>query len=196
MRLRNKIGAALAAVISFATLSLAVATTPAYAGTGNQICNSSAECLNAWNGGPFVKSYGYSPSIVNNDFTFVNNINECNGGITTSTCPGHGIAAGQGIGALKFTGSGPWVGRCIGDAYNDQNNASSSLDACPGGANGNGGWGVNVVWVTHNTCAGSDVIIYDIHWNGYIRWPNGTQNGQTVYLNNVGGFCMHVLPPA
>jgi hypothetical protein len=164
---------------------------PAMAGTGNQICTIGyAYCTNAWNGGPFIKSYSYSA--VNNDFTWVVNINECNGGITTSTCPGHGIGAGQGIGALKFTGSGAWVGRCIGDAYNDSGRADSSLDACPSGSN-NGGWGVNMVWVTQNTCS-PYILLYDIHWNGYI-YVHETA-GQTVYLNNANGTCMKVLPPA
>lgn len=177
-------------IAATAVLGGVALTTPAYAGSGNQICNQNSYCLNAWNGGPYVKSEIFGA--VNNDFTLVST-GACNGGITTSTCPGHGIAAGQGIVGLKFTGSGGWVGRCIGDASNDPNLADSSLDTCPTGTT-SGGYGTNIVWDTHNTCGSGYVILYDIHWNGYIRVADN--NGSTVYLNNSSGSCLQVRPAA
>jgi hypothetical protein len=161
-------------------------------GSGNQICTVGyAYCLNAWNGGPWIKSYSYSAQ--NNDFTFVNDIHECNGGITTSTCPGHGIAAGQGIGGLQFTGGGSWNGQCIADAYNDTGDARAALNTgCP--ISNTGANGSNFVWVTQNTCGSAVALLYDIHWNGYIRVNES--NGVQQYLNNASGSCMKVLPPA
>jgi hypothetical protein len=181
------------AVITLAAVGAAapavMSTAPANANSGNQWCDDAGVCPNAWSGGPFVKSYGYPA--VNNDFTWINNYNMCNGGYTTSTCPGHGVPAGWPIGALKYTGSGSWVGHCIGDAYNDQNNASSSLDQCPSGSD-NGGWGVNFVSFGSN-CGSAGGVFYDIHWNGLLKW-SGDGNGATVYLNNTIGYCLRALP--
>lgn len=182
------LGVAVAAGAALALISIPAA----HAGTGNQYCDSNGVCPNAWNGGPFVKGEYYPAT--NNDFTFVGNYSLCNGGITTSTCPGHGVAAGQGIGAFEFTGGGSWNGMCIGDAYNQQGRADSSLDPCPGGGNGNGGWGVNFVYDVDNTCGGGQVILYDIHWNGYLRYPDSA--GSTVYLNNSTGACLRLFGPS
>lgn len=193
MRLRNKIGTALLAAVSVLGAVTAVTAAPASAnGTGQQWCDDAGVCPNAWGGGPFVKTQGYPAQ--NNDFTWINNYNMCNGGITTSTCPGHGVPAGWPIGALKFTGGGAWNGHCIGDAYNDQNNASSSLDVCPSGGS-NGGWGVNLVSFGSNCGTNRGGVFYDIHWDGLIKWT-GDGNGITVYLNNSIGYCLRALPPS
>lgn len=194
MRLGRRTGLALAsaAVLVGAVTAATTTTTPASAASGNQWCNTDGYCTNAWSGGPFVKSFSYSAR--NNDFDWVGNYSACNGGITTSTCPGHGIPAGYGIGAIKFTGSGSWVGQCIGDAYNDSGHADSSLDPCPGGGNGNGGWGTNFVYLAYpgNTCGSGYALLYNIRWNGYLRIPDN--NGSTIYLNNSVGSCIHLLP--
>lgn len=171
------------------------AATSAYAGTGNQWCNDPGYCPNAWNGGPFVKSYGYPAA--NNDFTVIGSYGECNNGFTTSTCPGSPIPAGLPIVAFEYTNGGRWAGQCIGDAYNNSGRADSSLDPCPGGSNGNGGWGVN--FVQHyqgGGCGTGTDLFYNIHWGGYLRWDPSGSNGATVYLNNSTGWCLRALPPA
>jgi hypothetical protein len=163
-------------------------TTPAHANTGNQWCNSGGFCLNAWSGGPWVKNYYYGGTVTNNDFDWAPNYGECNGGRTTSTCPGHGIPAGQGIGEIKFTGNGAWAGHYIGDAYNDSSHADASLDPW-------NGWGTNFVYVTSNSCGSGWVLLYNIRWNGFIDIPSGNP-GTTIYLNNQTAACIHLLSPA
>ena len=188
MKLGRKVTLAFSAVALLAGAMTAAAATSAYAGSGNQWCNDQCHTVNAWNGGPFVKSYQYPA--VNNDFTWVNNDTYCGNGVTTSTCPGHGIPAGYFIGGLKFTGSGAWVGHCVGDESNDPNQADTSLDVC------NTGWGVNFVYLSGNgnTCGPGKVVLYNIHWNGYLRIPDS--NGSKIFLNNAAGSCIHLLPAA
>jgi len=181
----------MAAALITAGLAVSLGASAAQAGTGNQWCNTGGICFNAWNGGPYVKSYYYGQPQSNNDFTWVVNTNSCNGGRTTSTCPGHGVPAGQGIGGIKFTGNTGWAGRCIGDASNDPNLANSSLDTCPGGSNGNGGYGTNFAYVTSNSCGAGWVILYNFHWDGWINIPNTP--AQTIYLNNQQASCVHLL---
>jgi len=195
MRFRNKAAALALAVMAVLGTTEALTATPALAnGTGNQWCTDEGFCPNAWSGGPYVKTY--QAGAVNNDFTWQRNPNECNGGYSTSTCPGAPIPAGQPIGSLKFTGSGAWVGRCIGGSTNDPNDPSASLDACPSGSN-NGGYGVNMVYLggSANTCSGGfHAVFWDLHWRGYIN-PNSV-NGSPIYLNISVGGCLRVLSPA
>jgi hypothetical protein len=186
---KRKLGFVL--ILLLGTFGLAVGTgaVPAHAnGSGNQWCNSVGYCFNAWNGGPFIRSYGYGSTITHNDFSWVPNYSECNGGITTSTCPGHGVPAGQGIGGIQYTGGGSWNGQCVGDAYNDPGRADTSLDPC------GSGWGTNYVYDVSNNCGSGWVILYDIHWNGLIYIPDS--NGGVIYQNNSGGSCIHLLPYA
>src|SRR6266849_8936275 len=82
-------------IIALSSFAVITGTaTPALAVNGGQWCDTGGYCPNAWDGGPFVKSESYPAR--NNDFAWVLNLRECNGGITTSTCPGHGIPAGLG----------------------------------------------------------------------------------------------------
>ena len=190
MKLRRKAAMLLSAAAVLLGVGVASGM-PAYAGTGNQWLSTTAHTINAWDGGPFIKSYQYPA--VNNDFTWVNNDSACNGGRTTSTCPGHGVPSGLAIGSLKFTGSGAWVGRCVGDESNDPNQADTSLDDCPTPGVDNGGYGTNFVYYPPgtNTC-NSQLILYNIHWNGFLRIPDS--NGAKIFLNNSTASCIHLQP--
>ena|GEM_PF-5862277 len=50
------------------------------------------------------------------------------------------INTGSGNVAIEDTGPNAWSGKCVGDAYNSATDYYTSLDPCPGGSNGNGGW--------------------------------------------------------
>lgn len=171
----------------------------AEAASGNQWCDTLGYCLNAWSGGPFVKSYGYSSNgNDDNAFTIVGTT-YCNGGYTTSTCPGDGIPSGWPIVEIEYTGGGSWNGRYIGDAYNESNRADSSLDVY-------NGYGTIFVQITYTPCGvnqGTWDVFADTHWSGveggirYLAWTQNSNdgNGFTVYLNNVLGQCIRPLSP-
>ncbi len=121
-------------------------------------------CLNAWGGGPFVNAYADGPETSDNHQDFILLDNEATGYYE-----------------LAYVGSGGYAGECIGDAYNNPNDADVSLDAC-GTASGNQGWGTNMDWGT-NGCPAGEVWVYDYHWNGYLGPPNNYVNGSHFYLN-------------
>jgi hypothetical protein len=179
-------------IISALLLALGVlwfAAPKAFAGSGNQWCDGAGTCLNAWGGGPLVKTYGYPA--VNNDFTVIGDYNECNGGYTTSTCPGHGVGAGWPIVMFEDTDGGAYSGSCAGDYQNNQGDAKMGLGlSCAG----TGGWGSNLVKFG-NGCGGW-VSFWDIHWAAWMSYPTNTQGSQ-VYLNvTSGGNCIRALPPS
>jgi hypothetical protein len=171
-----------AIVLSAAGLaaSAVMSAVPASAnGTGNQWCYefSGQACLNAWNGGPYVKVYE-SKGVVNNDFTLIWNNN------------------GQGW-DLEFTGGGAWNGRCIGDEGNDPGNASTSLDAC--GFSGGEGWGT--LFDIDSSCSGGAYCFKNRHWSNanytaYLGPPSNWGNGSPWYLNTPTRNFMYFSPPA
>lgn len=119
-------------------------------------------CLNAWNGGPWVKVYEGAAS--NDEFDATE---EPNGDYY-----------------ILFAGGGPWDDSCVGDAYNNQYRADTSLDPCPGGSNGNGGWGTN--FIVSRTSQGLWEF-YDVHWNDWLCPAAGYTNGSPFYLNATPG---------
>lgn len=150
---------------------LALTSTPAHAGTGNQFCTTgfSPVCINAWGGGPWVKVYT-SQGTSNNDFTA-------------------GYDATLGVWYLEFTGGGSWNGQCIGDAYNSSGDARASLDPCPSGSN-SGGWGTHFQLDTSDCNGGSgEEAFKNIHWPGGFLYPSGRSNGNQYYLNTGAVFC-------
>lgn len=159
-------------------------TNYAQAASGHNWCDEHVQCLAAWGGGPFVKSY-YDGG-VNEDFTVIGNYGVCNGGYTTSTCPGNGVPAGDPVINFEFTGGGSWNGKCIGDAYNDPKRADTSLDTCYSG------WGVNMVeGYQQSGCPAGSAVFYDMHWGGGPFW-NPDSPGEPVYLNSNPSYCLHI----
>ena len=126
--------------------------------------NGGYACLNAWGGGPFVNVYRDGPetSDTHADFILLDN-------------------QATGYYELAYVGSQGDSGGCIGDAYNNTNDADVSLDAC-GTASGNQGFGTNMDWGT-NGCPSGEVWVYDYHWNGYLGPPDNYVNGSHFYLN-------------
>lgn len=165
MRLRRKLFA-VAAVLGAMFLGVGLSVTPAHAGTGFQFCYETGgqACLNAWNGGPWVKVYT-SRGVVNNDFTLVLN-----------------HAYNKYV--LEFTGNGT-SDECVGDAYNDPNNGYTSLDSC--GFTGNAGWGV---LFDLGSCGSNARCFKNVHWssvqgrNDWLGPVNNYTNGSNFVLNS------------
>jgi hypothetical protein len=136
--------------------------------------NSGNDCLNAWNGGPWVNVSTGGPEVRDTNQQFM--IIDENGDQNTSE--------------IMFTGSGSWSGMCMGDAYNDPGNGDVSLDACalPGQ---NSGWGTQMTWGASG-CPSGEAWFKDNHWNGYLA-PNGTVNGSHWVLNNPSPVCFAVI---
>jgi len=146
--------------------------TPAAAASGNQICYSNPPgtgyaCVNAWNGGPFVKVYTLGAG--NNDFTM--------------------ISLGNGNYGLKDTGNNNWAGNCVGDAYNDPNRADTSLNAC------GSGWGTNFTTSTSG-CPAGWIAFHNNHWNGWLGPPDSYGNGSPFYLNKGAKICFEFFGTA
>lgn len=170
--MRSKI----AVVISALFLMLGLGTlfsTGAMAGTGSTWCTAPTHenCINAWNGGPYVKYYtagGTGGS--NSDFTVY-----------------LGGSLGNNV-ILRFSGNSGWAdGRhCIGDAGNDPNQADSSLDICDIGA-GQFGWGT-LFTAGYSGCPSGYEWFHNNHWNGYLG-PGSSSNGSPMYLNKQGKTC-------
>lgn len=129
--------------------------------------------LNAWNGGPFVKSW-HSCAFPNDSFFIasVQNSNDVQ---------------------IEFTGNSGWAGHCVGDAYNDPNNASTSLDTCSPA-----GWGTLFVPLESGYCASNQIAFKNVHWsavtghNAYLGPANPYGDGSSFYLNKTGYFCFTV----
>lgn len=124
------------------------------------------DCLNSWNGGPWVNVYTGGTGTPNNYFTVF-----CT---ATGNC------------TIKDTGGNAWAGHCIGDAYNDPNNASTSLDVC------GSGWGTNFKAVDSG-CSITSLAFYNVHWKGYLGPPSGAVNGSHWYLNKTQKYCFNML---
>ena len=95
-----------------------------------------------------------------------------------------------GYSQIAFIGSSSWSGECIGDAYNNSNDADVSLDPC-GSASGGQGWGTNMTWGTSG-CPSGEAWFYDAHWKGYLGPPAGAVNGSHFYLNKPSPVCFSV----
>lgn len=170
--MRNKLPILLSAV--FVALGLAViAPTAANAGTGHEWCMtaSNSKCINAWSGGPFVKLYTGQGGGANSDFTVVQ-------------VSGHVV--------LEFTGNSGWAGTCIGDAYNDPTNPSTSLDNC--GFSGSGGWGT-LFDSGSSGCPSGYSWFKNVHWSHYLGPQDSNTNGSPFYLNKPSPTCYKAFAP-
>jgi len=131
--------------------------------------------INAWDFGPWIRNYyGGSPTSTNDDFT----------DIILAPSTNHAMH----FSSPFYSGNG-----CIGDAFNDPQDARASLDSC--GANGIGeGWGVDMT-VGSSGCPSGWFWIHNVHWNGYLG-PASDSNGANFYLNKPNKYCYDLLGPA
>jgi hypothetical protein len=137
--------------------------------------NFGNDCLNAWNGGPYVNVYtgGDETRDTNQNFMVIDENGNQNG-----------------TAEIMYTGSSSWNGRCIGDASNDSTLADVSLDACarPGQT---AGWGTQFTWGTSG-CPSGTVWFHNNHWPGYLRPPDNAANGSHWYLNKPNKVCLDI----
>src|SRR6266567_5703512 len=103
MRFRRKVALTLVSVAILGGVTVSAAET-AQANVGFNWCiGNTSECINAWNGGPWVKLYT-GGTTANGDFL--------------------GVTGFSNFEYMDFTNSGSaWYHHCIGDAYNDANDA-------------------------------------------------------------------------
>lgn len=163
---RAKVISLLAAVFLTITLGGALLAPAAHAASGNFWCIETADwCLNAWNGGPFVKVYN-SNGGTNNYFTDIN-------------------SATLGYANMEDTGDGNYAGYCIGDYNNNANDARAGLVGGCGASNI--GWGGNMG--TQFCANNTGVEFWDAHWNGWLGPENSNGNGTQFYLNKPNPYC-------
>ncbi len=148
------------------TLSFGSASAHA-AASGVEYCNNGTECLNAWNGGPYVN--------VENGFPLTNNYFEAS----------NDTASGSWF--IEDTDGGHWDGSCIGDWYNSPDYSNSSLDPCPSETS-SGGWGTN--WSYHSCDSNNGVAFQNNHYGGWLS-PTGSANGDP--FNNDGPYTCFVI---
>jgi hypothetical protein len=114
MSVRRKIAAAAAAMLLMTGIAAVAGMTPASASSGNEVCDqgSPIHCLNAWGGGPTVRTY--TPNVSNNNF-LVQGVDRCgHGDYSYGNCPIPGNPSGLFIYQLKFVGGGPYNNLCVG----------------------------------------------------------------------------------
>jgi hypothetical protein len=181
VKFRNLIIAA-ALALTAGTAAAVMSGTPALAipNAGNNWCLSTTPyCWNAWGGGPWVQQYTGGANQANGDFIW-----------------DHGTYIPAQY--LFFSNQGSnWYGNCIGDAYNNPNDARASLNPCPGvnGGNGNGdGWGTHWVRDTGD-CPNGQVAFKNVHWNGWLGPDVVGVNGSLFYLNKPNPYCFTAYPP-
>jgi len=144
---------------SFLTANTASAT------TGVQFCDV-LQCLNAWNGGPYVNTYG--PRVANDFFN-----------LTINTLPDPGYRV------IQYLGPGSYHGDCISDYNNSSTDARAGLYDC---SRGGYPWGSKFEVAN---CPSGALAFYDIHWNGWLA-PAGPGNGKGFYLNNPTEHCFDI----
>jgi hypothetical protein len=154
-----RIGALTGAILLPLGAVLATGIPEASAAVGSQFCIASNECLNAWNGGPWVNVFTGGPTGAQNnyfqDYCF------------------------NGICQIVDTGPTNYDGSCVGDAGNSSGNADTALIGCTG-------WGTNFQEIS---CSATSIAFKNVHWGGYLGPPSGAINGSHWYLNKPGRYC-------
>jgi len=148
----------------------------AAAGYGHTFCGGNgAGCLNAWNGGPWVNSYG-NAHVGNDDFYSVSLSN----GASTY---------------IMDSGVNVWGGKCIGDAYNQSGNPLASLDSCPGSSQG-AGWGTIFKVVRGQYCTGNTVGFLNRRWNDFLAPADGVGFVNGMHFTLKGSIHCFQIGPA
>ncbi len=179
--------------IVYASARASAARASAAQSAYTQVCTTGGACLNAWNGGPWV--YDGAENVGNNgDFGIQFVYDMCNDSdTTTANCPYSGVPAGHVIFEMIYLGSGPWNGECVGDAYNNQGYADTSLDPCGNLYGGGGaGWGT-IHWSDPSGCPSGYSLYISVHWHGGLT-VNQSSYGNVWYNNANPSLCMRSGP--
>jgi hypothetical protein len=189
-----------AALSLTAAASLALTAPPAGA-VAHQLCDNSSphKCLNAWNGGPLVKTY--APDVNNDNFDWQPVKGRCQAGsaLTTANCPLPGTPAGELIVQIQYFNN-PTA--CIGDNANNSGDAKAAEVAgfCNNTNTGTGGaWGSLFIIDTQTTCAPGYQPFLNVHWSNswndarWLGYPGSPVNGTQWFLNTASdnNACMH-----
>jgi len=187
---RRIIGAIAGIILALGAVSgLGLPATVAQA-TSYQICDISLACLNAWNGGPYVNTYG--PNTRNDNFHIQPIAGRCRAGsdYTTANCPYSGVPGGLLIVQIQYLNN---PGDCLGDFNGLSGSArASAFDACNNPNTGSGGsYGtVFFEYVPSAGCPPGHFQLYSFHWqNGGLNYP-GAGNDQPWYLNTTTPDCV------
>lgn len=141
----------------------AIPAPKAMAQSGLQFCAGGNVAINAWSGGPAIKTWACDFSN-NNFFTVITNQNA------------------KQYSNIEDTGGGFDDGLCIGDLNNNPNDAHSGL---VGGCGGSAiGWGGN--WGTRLCDNNNGIEFWNAHWNG---WLVGSLPDGTSFFNNGPPTC-------
>jgi hypothetical protein len=195
-RILKPIGITALAVCAVLGFGLKVA--PPAAAQPVEQCDDSGECLNLWNGGPYVNTYGGD---VGNSAVSIEYIDgRCDkGDTTTANCPYSGVPAGLLIFQLL---NNVEPGNCIGDFNGSSTDARvGGFDACNNPGSGSGGSYGTVFFMGGGSCppgAGGLVPVqyWSAHWpGGKLAYPgSGTfgsgQNDEPWYENSTTGDCL------
>lgn len=168
--------AAAAAMLFAGGYGVLASASPAYAGTGNQFClgQSNSSCADAWNGGPWIKLAVSQNPGPNADFTEWGDGN------------GHVL--------LQFTGGGAWNGQCMGDAYNNANDARVSLGSC-GSPIGHGSINGSLFYPVTSVCPFPRVAFQSVRWGGYLGPAQAGVSASQFYLDKPDPYCFNAFGP-
>jgi hypothetical protein len=194
---RRIIGIVVGLILALGTVSgLGLPVTAAYAST-YEICDIGFACLNAWNGGPYVNTYG--PAVSNDNFELQPIDDRCKSGsdLTTTNCPYSGVPAGLLIVQIRYLNTG----NCLGDFNGESGDArAGAFDACNNPSTGSGGsdgtvfFEYNVVVDDQATCPPGHFELYSFHWqNGGLGYP-GAGNDEPWYVNSEPLDCVEQAP--
>ena len=182
-----------------AVLGIGLRVAPPAAAQPLEQCDDHGDCLNLWNGGPYVNTYGGGSG---NDAVSIQYIDgRCDSGdTTTANCPYSGVPAGLLIFQLL---NNVEPGNCIGDFNGSSTDARvGGFDACNNPKSGTGGsYGTVFFWEPSNSCppgAGGlqPVQYWSFHWpGGGLAYPgSGTfgsgQTDQPWYENTTTPDCL------
>jgi hypothetical protein len=190
-----------AVAVIFAAVGLTLFTSgvaQAYTIYGPPVCGftSNPECLNAWNGGPYVKTYTTPAS--HEDFVVETINGRCVSGspYTTNNCPISGTPAGLLIVQVTYGGN-----QCVGDLNGEPGDAvASAFDGCNSTTTGYGGAYGTVFILYAGSCPGNDQALISSHWsssfgNFYgLAWSGPNRNGAQIYLNVQPVTCLGDAP--
>jgi hypothetical protein len=196
LTMRKRITRTVAGVILVlgTVFGLEIPATVAHASGHAAICDSLFECLNAWNGGPYVNTYG--PSAYNDHFLIQPIAGRCKSGsdYTTPNCPFSGVPGNLLIIQIEYYNN---PGNCLGDLNGDPGNArASAFDACNDPNTGFGGSYGTVFYELPPTgreptgCFAGWYDFESFHWQGGGLYYSGSGNDRPYYLNVNPASCM------
>lgn len=172
-------------------------TQAASAAPSTQICNDPGNyCLNAWNGGPWIKTY--TTGVGNNYFYVQQLTGMCNNGRSTSSCPLSGQLNIPGLVIYQIRYGNEYAGsydNCLAD--DGAKDGQTAFGYC-NGLNGTGG-SDGTIFLAYNpngTCPSGSNRSLSREWTDtyrndtYLFFNNG--DGNPVMDQNVGsGLCLY-----